>query len=105
MVDARIRVKHGCQDKEVAFHCLQSKVIKVSRAEYSRKEQNICSGRRNGVISTEHCSPVNKSNVARELCDGQVRCRISVNQSTLGDHCLKALPYLSVFYTCGKSPV
>ncbi|XP_068699107.1 uncharacterized protein [Montipora capricornis] len=94
-VDARIKIKFTCQNKVMSIHCIQPKVIKVVHAIYSRHQINVCSR-----TSAEYCDPVNRTTVVMSLCDGQVKCDVSVNQCTMGNYCVTALPYLTVYYSC-----
>ena len=92
------RLKFACQNEVTSIHCWQPKVIKVGHATYSGEQNNVCSR-----TSAEYCHPVNAKTVVMRLCDGQVKCDVSVNQSTMGNYCVTALPYLTVYYSCGKS--
>lgn len=92
-VDARL--KFACQNEVTSIHCWQPKVIKVGHATYSGEQNNVCSR-----TSAEYCHPVNAKTVVMRLCDGQVKCDVSVNQSTMGNYCVTALPYLTVYYSC-----
>lgn len=98
-VDASIRSKFACQDDVMYVHCLWPQVIRIYGATYSRKQANVCS--RNN--SAEYCDPVDKTRMANSLCFGQVTCNITVDKSTMGNHCPDVFKYLNILYACSKS--
>ena len=97
-----IKTKYTCQNDTMSIVC-GPKVIEIIEAEYLRKQEVICSrGDKASFNSAETCDPVNKMVMAKGLCDEKVSCAISVNATTMGDHCRTIVPYLNVIYRCGK---
>ena len=103
-VDAsRMTGKFACQDDVMNIRCWWPQVITIYRATYSRTQSSICSQNKVGLNSSGHCDPKVKTSMASSLCDGQIKCNITVDSSTMGDHCPDVFKYLSVVYTCSKS--
>ena len=63
----------------------------------------MCKRNDDGFNSAEYCDPVFKTRVVRALCDGMVTCNVTVDESTMGDHCPTVFKYLNVLYDCSKS--
>lgn len=99
-VDAKIKHKFGCLNTTISLHCEQPEVMKIVRAFFHRKQGQVCSTGKDDGNNAVYCQPVDKTSLASDSCDGKVYCDISVNYSTISDHCRTISPYLDVFYTC-----
>ncbi|KAK2557387.1 hypothetical protein P5673_020502 [Acropora cervicornis] len=101
-VDAKIKPKFGCLNTTISIHCKQPEVMKIVSAIFHREQgQNkVCSTGKDDGNNAVYCQPVDKISLASESCDGKVYCDISVNYSTISDHCRTISPYLTVLYTC-----
>ena len=98
-----IRTKIACQNDTMPLRCWSSKIIRIYAARYSREQDHVCKRNDDGFNSAEHCDPVFKTSVVRALCDGMVTCNVTVDESTMGDHCPTVFKYLNVLYDCSKS--
>lgn len=96
--DARLQVKFTCQDDVMNLHCQSPRAIKIYKAEYSRRQNNIC----NRGKSAQYCDPVDKMSLVRKFCEGRMKCNVSVDKNTMGDECPTVFKYLSVLYECSK---
>lgn len=95
---ARVRGKFACQDDVMNLDCRPSKALTIYSAEYSKKQASVCSRGNNA----EYCDPVDKTSLVRKLCEGQIKCSVTVNKSTMGDKCPTVSKYLNVMYECSK---
>lgn len=99
-VDAKIKHKFGCLNTTISIHCKQPEVMNIVTAFFHRKQGQVCSTGKDDGNNAVYCQPVDKTSLASDSCDGNVYCDISVNYSTISDHCRTISPYLTVFYTC-----
>ncbi|GAB1606383.1 adhesion G protein-coupled receptor L2-like isoform X3 [Argonauta hians] len=102
-MEPKERVVFVCEKNNLTVDCGDTGIIRIIRANYGRFTINQC----NFFAQLEgwniQCHSKQSIQVARERCDGRVKCKIPAENSIFGgDPCSGTFKYLEVHYICEK---
>uniref|UniRef100_A0A674EU75 SUEL-type lectin domain-containing protein n=1 Tax=Salmo trutta TaxID=8032 RepID=A0A674EU75_SALTR len=88
-----------CEGSDSQLLC--GKLIHIQRANYGRRQHDVCSiGRPDNQLKNTNCLSQSSTSTMSERCDGERQCIVKVSNSVFGDPCVGTYKYLAVAYTC-----
>ncbi|KAK7930450.1 hypothetical protein WMY93_006845 [Mugilogobius chulae] len=93
----------ACEHNIAPVRCDQGQVIRVTLADYGRRDSTTCSaGRRQFEVRNTNCVLSVTDKVA-QICNNQNSCNVRAENFEFGDPCGHTYKYLTISYTCVAS--
>ncbi|XP_055726178.1 L-rhamnose-binding lectin CSL3-like [Salvelinus fontinalis] len=89
-----------CEGSEALLQCDGGK-IQIKRANYGRRQQDMCSiGRPDNQLTDTNCLSQFTTSKMAERCVGKSECVVSASNFVFGDPCVGTYKYLDIKYSC-----
>ncbi|CAB1315617.1 unnamed protein product, partial [Coregonus sp. 'balchen'] len=94
-----------CEGSDALLQCDGGK-IHIERANYGRRQRNVCSiGRPANQLTNTNCLSKSTTSKMAARCDGKSQCVVPASNSVFGDPCVGTYKYLDTKYSCVQQQV
>ncbi|XP_041747824.1 L-rhamnose-binding lectin CSL3-like isoform X1 [Coregonus clupeaformis] len=94
-----------CEGSDALLQCDGGK-IHIERANYGRRQRNVCSiGRPANQLTNTNCLRKSTTRKMAARCDGKSQCVVPASNSVFGDPCFGTYKYLDTEYSCVQQQV
>ncbi|XP_071001000.1 L-rhamnose-binding lectin CSL3-like [Oncorhynchus clarkii lewisi] len=89
-----------CEGSDALLQCDGGK-IHIKRANYGRRQHNVCSiGRPDNQLTDTNCLSQSSTSKMAERCGGKSECIVPASNFVFGDPCVGTYKYLDTKYSC-----